>query len=201
MKRLFGIFISVLLLCSLIGCGQTPRQKNEDDVVSGNAIAKYMNDGYTSTGVNIDGNILTMLFIAPDSSDYVQVSATLTPEEYDAYNALDFFAADYDQQEKDFLSNLPGEITVTVLNDRVPSDEVLNRFVGMTLAELKSEGFDQTSMVNGNDDMITFIFSNEEMNIMVYPEGGYKDLFSLSDVDLDSLVIARVQFYGFPLNG
>lgn len=197
MKRFFAIFISAFLLFCLVACGQTPQQETKDEAIPGNTIAEYMNKDYTSTGVTIEDNILTMFFIAPDRSDYIQVSVPLTSEEYDAYNELDFFAEDYDQQENDFLSALSGEITVTELNDQVPSEEELSQFVGMTLTELEAAGYEQTSMDTGDDDTIVFIYSNEKIDIMVYPEGEYEDLFSLADVDLKTLVIARVQFYGF----
>jgi len=200
MKKLSLVFLMVILILGLAACGEksegAPAVSTAPTDAS-NPILVYMEKGYVSNGVSITDGTMSILFASPDRTEFVQVEVPLTEEEDAAYNALDFFAADYDQQEKDFFATLSGEFSVTDLSAEIPPQEELDQLVGKTLGELEAMGYEQTSVDMGEDDLVVLIYSDETVDLMIYPEGEFEDLFSLAEEDLAALTVAKVQFYGF----
>ncbi len=102
---------------------------------------------------------------------YYQFSAEVSSEERAAYDALDFFSDDYEEQVYGIIGKIAIEDCVDFTDGIMPQDE-LDSFVGKTVADIIDAGFESSGWSIFEDEAYLF-FSKDLM--------GYKAKVTISD--------------------
>ena len=195
MKRWVPIFLSLLLIAAASGCGSSNSGTEE---TGGNEISQLFSEGYQCTMSTADESVWRGVFQKEDSWETVyKAEAPLTAELYEAFNAA-FEAEDSEQATQDFLGTLK-EVTVTEITDQIPTQEELDSYIGRTLGDLESEGFENSGYLGDEGEGYSFFYDGPLYSCIVSLEEGtvIEDMDDYSANDLRALKIGGMEFTGF----
>ena len=188
MKKLISVLMSLIIILTLSGCGaeKTPPQQN--------LIMQLADEGYEYTMTSVTEEFWKGLM--EKDGQYLLVTAAMTPALYEDYNNIGF-EDDYDKQMLAFLGALK-DVTSEDITDRVPSQEELDRYIGMTMGELEKEGYEQTGYL-GDEGVYSFFYDGDSYSLLIDPVEGtlIEDMDDWSVNDLRGLEIGGVTFLGF----
>lgn len=188
MKKLISVLMALIIILTLAACGaeKTPPQQN--------LITQLTDEGYEYTMTSVTEEFWKGLM--EKDGQYLLVTAAMTPALYEDYNAIGF-EDDYDALMLAFLGALK-DVTSEDITDRVPSQEELDRYIGMTMGELEKEGYEQTGYL-GDEGVYSFFYDGGSYSLLVDPVEGtlIEDMDDWSVNDLRGLEIGGVTFLGF----
>jgi len=187
MKKTIALCFSFLMLVSLCSCIDINIGKKS------NEISKMYDNGYTCTIDTIDDDYWYGILQKGDS--YYRLTASLSKEDKEDYNELSAADDDYEEDKRAFLFDL-NNITKEDLEDKVPTEFELKRFIGITYEEFENSGFENMGNYDGENGMI-FMFDNSVYSCDVTFDAEITDMDDWSQNDLRQLKIADVKFTGF----
>lgn len=188
MKKFVSVLVSLIIVLALNGCGaeKTPPQQN--------LITQLADEGYEYTMTSVTEE--SWKGVMEKDGQYLLVTAAMTPALYEDYNNIGF-EDDYDAQMLAFLGSLK-DVTSEDITDRVPTQEELDRYIGMTMGELEEDGYEQTGYL-GDEGLYSFFYDSDSYCLLVDPIEGtlIEDMDDWSVNDLRGLEIGGVTFLGF----
>lgn len=188
MKKLVSVLMTLIIILAASGCGaeKTPPQQN--------LIMQLADEGYEYTMTSVTEESWKGLM--EKDGQYLLVTAAMTPALYEDYNAIGF-EDDYDKQMLAFLGSLK-DVTSEDITDRVPTQEELDRYIGMTMGELEEDGYEQTGYL-GDEGVYSFFYDSDSYCLLIDPIEGtlIEDMDDWSVNDLRGLEIGGVTFLGF----
>lgn len=194
MKKITATLLCLMLVLALVGCGTQAQESNE--------ITALYDEGYLCSLTSYDETSWSGIFQKDGSWDTVYlVTAAMTAEQYEAYSAIGFDDEEYETKQIKLLGQLT-DVTVTDISDKVPTQEELDSYVGMTMGELEDTGFEKTGYMGDPETGYEFFFDGPEYSLTVSTEEGsaIDDLDNYSENDLRELKIGGVEFTGFSFN-
>ena len=197
------IVLSIIVIIVASACGKKiDNTTNSNENI--NSFIKYENEGYDHGYASGEGDesgiYIKMWFNSKDKTDCVLVTAKLSDDETSTWEQIDITEENYDEEVEKFIASIPeNEITVTSLNDQIPSDKEINKFVGKTLSDLENAGYEWSTDDEDEDGNHLSVYTNYDTSVSlgVYIEGGTPDLFELTDEEIAALKITDVKFWGF----
>lgn len=188
MKKLVSVLMTLIIILAASGCGaeKTPPQQN--------LIMQLADEGYEYTMTSVTEESWKGLM--ENDGQYLLVTAAMTPALYEDYNNIGF-EDDYDKQMLAFLGSLK-DVTSEDITDRVPTQEELDRYIGMTMGELEEDGYEQTGYL-GDEGVYSFFYDSDSYCLLIDPIEGtlIEDMDDWSVNDLRGLEIGGVTFLGF----
>lgn len=194
MKRITTLLLCALVVFALAGCGA---QKTNEGGTE-NEITALFNDGYECWSTSLDEKLWEGFLLKDQSwDDAYYVTAAMTAELYEEYNSIDFAAEDSDAEVKAFLGGL-SDVTVTDAAEKIPGQDELDAYIGMTMGEMEEAGFERTGYVGDPETGYKFFLDGPKYTLTVtMPEGEeVDDIDNYSENDLRGLKIGGVEFSG-----
>lgn len=191
MKKIIALLLSFLLMCVLGGCGGA-------QTTDGNEITDLYNQGYEASNTSYDETSWAGIFQKDGGWDSVfLVTAGMTPEKYEELSAIGFDDEDYDAKQREFLGKLT-DVTVTDITDKIPGQDELDKYIGMTIGELENEGFERSGFIGDPETGYEFFVDGPDFTVTVAVEGGETmgDMDNYSENDIRGLKISAVRFTG-----
>ncbi len=192
MKKITAMLLCLMMVLALVGCGA---QENKE-------ITALFDEGYTCSLTSYDETSWSGIFQKDGAWDTVYlVTAAMTTKQYEGYSAIGFDDENYETKQMELLGRL-ADVTVTDITDKVPTQEELDSYVGMTMGELEDAGFEKTGYMGDPGMGYEFFFDGSEYTLTVSPEDGeaLDDLDNYSENDLSAIRIGVVEFTGFSFN-
>jgi len=211
MKKIVLLFAVCALAMNMIGCNATATteasvtttETSENSVLSDNIYANLLELGFERGMIAVDYmeentyQMCVTMISSEDRENVYRIYTTLTTEEQQEYEAIDFFDEAYEEKFSQFMEKFVGKMTAQDMKELIPSEEEMVKFVGKTLSEIEEMGYYQSSVADGDDGTITLVYADDTFEYAFYFEGEIKDFFSLAEEDLAKLVVARAEFFGF----
>ena len=195
MKKITAMLLCLMMALALVGCG-------EQESNGSNEITALFEEGYMFSFTSYDETSWAGIFQKDDSLDTVyKVTAAMTKQQYEDYSAIGFDDEDYEAKQKELLGQL-ADVTVTDITDKLPSQETLDSYIGMTMGELVEAGFEKTGYMGDPGMGYEFFFDGPEYSLSVTPENSkdIQDMNDYSENDILALKIGAVEFTGFSFN-
>lgn len=190
MKRILCLIVCIILMASVVGCGKTTADTD-------NEVTKLYADGFTPSMSSVTDSSLKILFQKDYSFDVVyKVEAMISEAQYEQY-CLASESDDSDAEIAEFLENLDN-VVVSDITDIVPGQDKLNAYVGKTIGELENEGY-ENSGYSGDDGDYAFFYDGPIYSLIVAPESGaiVGSIDDYSTNDIRAMKIGSVEFCGF----
>ncbi len=148
--------------------------------------------GEENVGVSILDNKV-LLFMEKDGR-HLQYVAELTPEDYEAYWALDNTADDYFEKEAEILrrQNISDCVDFT---DAVLPRETLDSYVGKTVKELDDDGFENMGWSIGETACLYMVKDAMEYSVTVTLPEGLDENAELSEETFRDSLIQDMEFF------
>lgn len=193
-------FITFLLVSAMVflfaACGQTETVS----LIPGedlHTLNEVFNNGYMDSSLTIGDNVYAQRVTNQKGEAYILI--VKVPEELmDAFEAVDFQADDAHQQYLDLIGDI--EFTdVCNETDFLPTQEELDAYKGMTIAEFEMGGAEITGYSGDNGDYV-FFFDDDVCSYRVELEDGVKiedyDDTDMFDAAIQDLKIGKVSCDG-----
>lgn len=145
-----------------------------------------------------------LVVIAEKDGRYYQFSSIVSNEVLEAYNSLDFFDENYDQNILDLLADIEIEDCID-FTDELLSQEQLNGYVGKTIGNLVADGFEINGYSLGDEDGVIFAYKDSmDYSIsVIVPEGfdayGEFEYDAFNDFVVDDITFDSVGYDVLPL--
>ena len=192
MKKITAMLLCLMMVLALVGCGA--QESNE--------ITALFDEGYEATLTTYDETSWTGIFQKDGSWDTVyMVKAAMTEKQYADYEAIGWDDEKCDEKKAAILGQL-SDVVVTDITDKVPAQEELDSYIGMTMGDLEDAGFESTGYVGDPETGYEFFYDGPAYSLTVTPEEGstVNDLDDYSTNDLRAIKIGAVEFTGFSFN-
>lgn len=187
MKKTIALISALVMVFALCACGD---YVNEE-------IAALYDAGYTDSMSTCGEESIAVLFVNEAGDSYKKMTAPVSSSQYEAYNEIDVADEDYAEQLKSFYCSFENA-TVEDISDRIPGDEELQQYVGMTVGELEALGFERVGYSCYEDGCeIYFENATYDCTAEIKDSGEITDLDELSGDDVRALVVESVSFTGF----
>ena len=193
MKKITAMLLCLMMVLALVGCGA---QKAENEITA------LFDEGYEATLTTYDETSWTGVFQKDGGWDTVyMVKAAMTAKQYADYDAIGWDDEKCDEKKAAILGELT-DVVVTDITDKVPSQEELDSYIGMTMGELEDAGFESTGYVGDEDMGYSFFYDGPAYSLTVTPaeDQTIDDLDDYSANDLRAITIGAVEFTGFSFN-
>lgn len=186
MKKIVAMLLCLLTLLALAGCGG---QKD-------NEITALFAEGYEPTSISFYETAWTAIFQKAGGWDSVYlVNASMTKQQSEEYLSI---GCEGDAEAERRLLGQIADVTVTDITDKVPSQETLDAYIGMTVGDLEAEGYGRIGHADdGKAGYVYLFFDGPDYCLDVTPAESIDDPDNCSENDLRELTIADVRFSGF----
>lgn len=163
----------------------------------GNGLLGYYRDGYDFRMSTVDENSnLKAIYVAEDGRHAISLKATMTEEEKEAYDAIDFWDESGAYKRVLLLDSLEGAV-IEDISDLVPTDEELETFVGKTVRELEEAGYKE-EYHNVWENECDGYYSNGRISVFISATNPDKpDDYNISEDEISSLIIQMISFFDF----
>lgn len=145
-----------------------------------------------------------LFVISEKDGRHYQLSSVVSQDLVDAFNALDFFAEDYDNQVYDLIGDLEIEDCIDFTDELVSQDE-LDGYSGKQVSDLLNDGFE----INGYsfwEDSGFVLAQKDLMNYRFYVElpegfdaGGEFEYDAFNDFFIQSGTFSDVEYAALPM--
>ena len=176
MKKIVITIIAIIMACALAACGSNEPAADQNEIAE-----LFANEEYSSCMSSCSEGVWKGVFQKDEYAEVILAEAKMSDEQYEAYEAIDFADDDAEAQQQAIIFAVQ-DVTITDVTDKVPTQDVLDSWIGKTCADLEEAGFYES----GNT-------SDEEKGLEIYYNGpdycvalGFKNSKELNIDDLSA---------------
>ena len=192
MKKITIALLALIMAFAFVACSSG----DATDTGTQNEIADlYANEELTPGMTSCTEGVWKGVFYTEDYSEVKHVVATMTKEQRDAYEAIDFADDDAEDQQQAIIFQIE-DVTVTDITDEVPTQETLDTWVGKTCGDMEGAGFEQTgnTFVEDTPGSLELYYDGPDYCVAVGFDKKLKlNIDDLSPNDMRALVIKSVR--------
>lgn len=188
MKRIITILLAITLLLNLSGCNKTTE------------LDKLEEQGYSRTMFVMQDNKWCGLYEKENDAKKYKVDIELSNSQVDEYNKISFDDEQAEQKQNAIIKKTKN-IVVTDISNVVPTQTELDKYIGKTLGDLETDGFENTGWIQ-NEDSYDFYYDGPVYCCKVTLKAGIviSDLDDYSMNDLRKLEIGKVEYTSLSTN-
>ena len=151
MKKIVITIIAIIMACALAACGSNEPAADQNEIAE-----LFANEEYSSCMSSCSEGVWKGVFQKDEYAEVILAEAKMSDEQYEAYEAIDFADDDAEAQQQAIIFAVQ-DVTITDVTDKVPTQDVLDSWIGKTCADLEEAGFYES----GNT-------SDEEKGLEIY---------------------------------
>ena len=190
MKKLTAVLLALVMVLALAACGGKSAAENE--------ITKLYDEGFECRATTACETEWRGLFMKEDSYDVIyKVIAPMTAKQYEAYSNIGFDDEKAEEKQRAILGALT-DVTVEDVADMVPTQEELDAYVGKTIGDMETDGFENTGWTGEPETGYSFFYDGPVYYCLVTPAEGIviEDMDDYSANDIRAMEIGAVEFLG-----
>ncbi|GEM_PF-3755687 len=186
MKKVLALVLAVIMALGICACGN-----NSDE----SEIADLLNEGYEIENLATSDNTLGIIF--HKDASYIKVTTELSDLQMKKLEEVELLCDAYDVELQAFLITLV-DIETEDLSERVPEQSELDKYVGMTVAELEAAELMQLySCIGESESTFGYTDYTYKMDMTAVGCENVEDVTDIPAEVLNEIVITSVSFAGF----
>ena len=189
MKKIIKLLLTLVVLIGLTSCSSNS-EKNE--------VASLYEQGYEQTMTSLTDNKWLALFEKDYSyNDAYKVEITMDQATYDKLIEIDTTEDEGFNKFREIIEYLPN-CTITSLNDELPSENDFDKYIGKTIADLESDGYERSGYTYDETGCIFYADGPKySVNVQTNEVITYETIDDYSENDIRALTIKSIEFTGF----
>ena len=196
MKKILASLAAAFMIISLCACGAKSGSES-DSSSSGSGLNELYDKGYSIESTSVGEESFGAVMSNEDRTSFYLITADMSSKLYSEYCEIDIFDEAQLDTLKAFINSLDN-LVIESLDDRIPSQEDLDKYIGKKISDLEADGFEQGGYMCTEEEC-SFDYSGSLYDCRVYidSEGKTLNMDDLSANDIKELKIKSVEFNGF----
>ena len=188
MKKYIITVFALVMAFAFVACSYN------ESVVEKNKIADlYANEEYSSCMSSCTEGVWKGVFQKDDYAEVILVEAKMSDEQHKAYEAIDFADDDAEEKQEAIIFAIQ-DVTITDVTDRVPTQDVLDSWIGKTCADLEEAGFYESGNTSDEEEGLSIFYDGPDYCVALgFKNSKELNIDDLSTNDIRALKITSVK--------
>ena len=192
MKKLLIALLTLAMTFALVACGSNESAEQNE------IAALFANEEYSASMTSCNEGVWKGIFTKENYTEVKLAVAKMTDDQAAAYDAIDFADDDAEDQQKAIVFAVQ-DVTITDITDKIPTQDVLDEWIGKKCADLEDAGFYESGNTFDENDpsSLEIFYDGPEYCVAVGFDKSLKlNIDDLSANDIRALTIKSVRMIG-----
>lgn len=191
MKKLTITILFIVMVFAFAACGSNQPVAEQNEIAT-----LFANEEYSSCMSGCMDGVWKGVFQKDDYAEVILAEAKMSDEQYKAYETIDFADDDAEEKQREIIFAIQ-DVTITDVTDKVPTQDVLDSWIGKTCADLEEAGFYESGNTSDEEEGLRIFYDGPDYCVSLgFKNSKELNIDDLSANDIRALKITNVRMIG-----